>query len=244
MNRFENEIRKKKSEGFIPVIPDIKCISPKEGDLLKGRNPVEEAAALANLGAPAFSVVTETANFGGSMKLLENIVKATGRPVLRKDFIKSKEDLIRTKDCGADAVLLICSMQTESSLRELLNEAVKIGLEPLVETHTCEELAFAGNIGAKIIGINNRNILELENDNGTVSTTEKLASFVPKSSLLISESGISTPRDACAAISAGADAVLVGTAIWKADCLTEFYLSLCNANINLQSKIPFDCKSV
>lgn len=229
MSRFSEELLKKKSQGIIPVIPDIKCKSPREGDLLGGRDPVETAKMLAEIGAPAFSVVTESADFGGSLKLLEEVAKATGRPVLRKDFIRDGDDLRKTRDCGAQAVLLICSMQTESTLIKLFDEALKIGLEPLVEAHTREELELAGRIGAKLVGINNRNILELEKDDGTVSMTENLARFAPEGALLISESGIFTRRDTAAAISAGADALLVGTAIWKAENMADFYLSICGA---------------
>jgi indole-3-glycerol phosphate synthase len=168
-------------------------------------------------GAPAFSVVTEGVYFGGSLELLEEIVKGTGKPVLRKDFINEIEDLYRTKECGAAAVLLICSMHTEASLRRFHDEAVKIGLEPLLETHSREELLVAGRIGARLVGINNRNILELEKDSGTVSVTESLSAYTPRGALLISESGIRSYEDAAAALRAGADAALVGTAIWQAE---------------------------
>jgi len=227
MGRFSDAIRERKRDGFIPVIPDIKCISPKEGDLFRGRNPVEFARMLSDLGAPVFSVVTEKEHFGGSLELLEEIVRGTGKPVLRKDFIREIDDLYRTKDCGAEAVLLICSTLTEAALQRLHDEAVKIGLEPLLEAHNREELLLAGRIGARLVGINNRNILELERDSGTVSVTAELSAYAPPGALLISESGILTYEDATAAVSAGAAAVLVGTAIWRTEDAAGFYLSLC-----------------
>jgi len=226
MGRFVDAIFKRKQDGFIPVIPDIKLISPKEGDLLRGRNPAEMAKLLSAAGAPVFSVVTEKEHFGGSLELMEIIIESTGRPVLRKDFIKNFDDLHQTRACGADAVLLICSMFTETSLRSLYEESLRIGLEPLIETHSSDELLLAGRMGATLVGINNRNILELEKDDGSVSLTESLSALIPEGALLISESGIHSYRDALAAINAGADAVLVGTAIWQADDPTDLYLSL------------------
>lgn len=224
--RFSDSLKARKQAGFIPVIPDIKCTSPKEGDLLRGRDPVEAARLLAEAGAPALSVVTEPKNFGGSLELLERIAAAIKLPVLRKDFITCIDDLKVSKDCGAEAILLICATQPFPLLLKLYEEALKIGLEPLVETHTKEELILAGKIGAKLVGINNRNILELEKDEGTVSATELLAKYKPKDALLISESAIQTPAQAQAAVRAGADAVLIGTAIWQADNMFEYYLAL------------------
>lgn len=225
--KFTNALLAKRKSGAVPVVPDIKCRSPKEGDLLRGRDPVEFARLLKDAGAPALSVVTEAANFGGSTELLRRVVSATSLPVLRKDFITCFEDLEVTKQCGADAVLLMCAVQSERLLFDLYHEALRMGLEPLVETHTKEELLLARKLGARFIGINNRNILELERDDGTVRSTVELASLVPDEAVLISESSISTPKDAYDAIEAGADAVLVGTAIWNADDAREFYLSLC-----------------
>ena len=224
--KFSDALIARKEAGFIPVIPDIKCTSPKIGDLLRGRDPLESAKLLAEAGAPALSVVTECNAFGGSIELLKRITKGTKLPVLRKDFITCTDDLKITKDCGAEAILLICAIQTFPSLVKLYNQALKIGLEPLVEAHTEEELIWAGNIGAKLVGINNRNILELEKDDGTVSATEFLAAYTPKNAILISESSIQTPAEAQAAVRAGADALLIGTAIWQAENMCECYLAL------------------
>lgn len=224
--KFSEALIKRKQAGFIPVIPDIKCISPKEGDLLRGRDPVKVARLLGKAGAPALSVVTEKENFGGSTELLKMVAKETGLPILRKDFIKRVDDLKITKDCGAEAILLICSMLPFPLLMNLYEESIKIGLEPLVEARTKEELALAGKMGAKLVGINNRNILKLEKDNGTISETQLLAPYAPKDALLISESSIHTPAEAQAAFQAGADAVLIGTAIWQAENLQRFFMEL------------------
>lgn len=230
--RFADALIARKKAGFIPVIPDIKCTSPKEGDLLRGRDPLAVAQLLARAGAPALSVVTEPKDFGGSLDLLRQLVKATTLPILRKDFITSREDLRVTRDCGARAVLLICALYTLDALTTLHNQALDIGLEPLVEAHTAEELGWAGTIGARLVGINNRNILELERDDGTVSATELLARHKPENAILISESSIQTPAEGQAAIRAGADVLLIGTAIWQADDMAAAYqaFSRCGGN--------------
>ena len=223
---FSNALKRMKEAGFIPVIPDIKCISPKVGDLLQGRAPVEIAALLADAGAPAISVVTETMNFGGSLELLEQIAAKVKLPILRKDFIKSIEDLHISKELGAESVLLICSTMTYSILEELYGKALQIGLEPLVETHTVDEMGWARKLGARLVGINNRNILELEMDSGTVETTKSIALGKTENTVLISESSIKTPQEGRLAIEAGADAILVGTALWKAKDMYVFYQEL------------------
>lgn len=234
-SKFSDAILKKKSEGGIPVIPDIKCISPKEGDLMKGRDPVEEAKLLARIGAPVISVVTEPKDFGGSLKLLEMVVRETKLPVLRKDFLTGIDDLKRTKECGAESVLLMCAVQPQPLLCQLFEEAMRIGLEPLVEVHTMDEMIFVKKLGAKLVGINNRNILELEKDDGTVSVTKQLSANAPIDAVLVSESSICSHQEARQAIAAGADAVLIGTAIWQAKNIDHFYTELCHgkgANIN------------
>ena len=223
---FSDALIARKQAGFIPVIPDIKCKSPKEGDLLLGRDPLILAKQLVEAGTPALSVVTEQKNFGGSIELLIKIAEETGVPILRKDFIKGIDDLMLTKDSGAQAILLICAMLPFDLLSSLYNKALRLGLEPLVEARTKEELILAKKLGARLVGINNRNILELEKDNGTVSKTELLAQYAPKDAFLVSESSIKTPAEAQYAIKAGADAVLVGTSILQAENPASFYQTL------------------
>ena len=213
------------------MIPDIKLISPKEGPLFPGRDPVEAARQMGALGAPAISVVTEQKHFGGSMELLMDIVAAVSVPVLRKDFITCEDDLRRTKDAGAAAVLLICACLDMDQLERLYRGALALSLEPLVEARSRDELMWAGALGAKLIGINNRDILTLEKDGGSVSRTQALAACAPKDALLISESGIRTPQEAGAAIRAGAGAVLVGTAIWKSADIGAFYEAMCRGGV-------------
>lgn len=208
---------RKHHEGIIPVIPDIKLFSAKEGNLMRGRNPVDYALLMENCGAPVISVVTEQEHFGGSLKLLEKISEKIAVPVLRKDFIKTKQQIKDSKEAGADAVLLIVSMIDRSLLLELVEFTIANGLEPLVEVHNKEELNMLEGLELSLIGINNRNILKYEVDNGDVGTTELLGQYKKENTFLISESSIMDKSDVMRAISAGANGVLVGTAILQAE---------------------------
>ncbi len=222
---FAAAIRAENERGFVAVIPDIKCVSPKEGDLLRGRDPLLAAKALVEIGAPVLSVVTERERFGGSPALLRDIAQSAGVPVLRKDFIQSEKDLEETARLGASAVLLVLAMLSEDALRSLYDSALQMGLEPFVETRTAEELALAGKLGARLAGVNNRDIVTLEKDDGGPARTAALAAGAPQNALLISESGILSPHDARVAASAGAHAMLIGTALWQAEDMSAAYIS-------------------
>jgi indole-3-glycerol phosphate synthase len=196
------------------LIIDFKPVSPKHGDLFKGRNPVEVARDLEKAGVSGLSVVTENQHFGGSLDLLRQIAKAVNLPVLRKDFIQTEDDLRETLDCGAKSVLLICSTTNHGSIGALHEKALSLGLKPVVEIHTQEEMRLATDMNAKIIGINNKDITVLEKDSGTVDLTIELIQSAPKNAFIISESGIAIREDARKALAAGANAVLIGTAFW------------------------------
>jgi len=224
--KFSTALWQQIRSGIIPVIPDIKARSPQEGSLLRGRDPVKYAQSLANAGAPAISVVTEPKHFGGSPALLQRIAQSVAVPVLRKDFINRREQLQESVELGASAVLLIAAMLAKGQLFELFTEAVALGLEPLVETHNEAEIYAANKLQLTLMGINNRNIVELELDNGSVSTTSKLANLARPEVLLVSESSIASPADAQLAIAAGAHAVLVGTAILRAEDPIAMYRQL------------------
>jgi len=212
--------------GQMPVIPDIKCKSPAEGDLLIGRDPAALARELAAAGAPVLSVVTEESRFGGSPRLFRRITAAVSVPVLRKDFIDNREQLLESADIGAAGVLLIAARLKAAQLYRLIEEAFLLGLEPLVEVRSEKELALLDNLELSFVGINNRNILEWELDDGDVGNTEKLAAMVRPGALLVSESSIASVRDVLRARRAGAHAVLVGTAILKAGDPAEMYRRL------------------
>ena len=132
---FADIIMKKSEDSGIAVIPDIKCKSPAEGDLIPEADAAGLAAELVKAGAPVISVVTEKNHYGGSAKLLERIALSSAVPVLRKDFIKCREQLAESIDMGASAVLLIASMLDRDKLYRLTEDALELGLEPLVEVH-------------------------------------------------------------------------------------------------------------
>lgn len=213
-------------DGTIPVIPDIKCKSPGEGDLIRGRDPVLLAAELESAGAPAISVVTEADHFGGSTELLRRIAGRVKVPVLRKDFITNRDMLKESAENGASAVLLISSMLEKAQLVQLAEYARQLELEPLVETHSMEEIEFADQQGLTFIGINNRDIGIFETDCGNVGVTERLAPCVKSGALILSESSISCREDIMQAAKAGVHAVLVGTSILMADDAADMYRSL------------------
>jgi len=223
---FAMAICEENHRGYAAVIPDIKCISPKEGDLLRGRDPVETAQYLKACGAPVLSVVTEGEHFGGSTKLLRDIVRATNLPVLRKDFILNKDTIAETVELGGAAILLICAIAEAKIITQLFEHALKLGIEPFVEVCNNEEMELAKKLGAGLIGINNRNIATLEIDNGSPARTALLAPKAPTDALIISESGILSPRDAELAVSAGANGILVGTTLWQAGDMGVMYRSL------------------
>lgn len=223
---FLTALKKRKAEGLIPVIPDIKCFSPKEGDLLRGRDPVRLAQSLEAAGACAVSVVTEQTEFHGSMDLLREICRAVSIPVLRKDFVETAEDLAATKRAGASAILLMYSCLGRERLEALYAKALDLGLVPFVETHTAQELEWAADLGAGLVGINNRNILELERDDGDVGTAENLMGCRPPEAFLVVESGLTCGADARRAVRCGGDAVLVGTAILQAPDPAAMYRSM------------------
>ena len=216
----------KHRSGKIPVIPDIKCKSPGEGDLLRGRDPLVIAKNLEEAGAPVISVVTESVHFGGSPKLLQQIAQATSVPILRKDFITTREQLVESGDIGASGVLLIAAMLEKEQLFKLIEEALILNLEPLVETHNETEIIAVNDLKVTFLGINNRNIVEWERDDGNVNLTERLAGLVRPGVLVLSESSLTSPEDVLRATTRGAHAVLVGTAILQAQDPVKMYNKL------------------
>ena len=223
--QFSEAIVKK---GF-SVVADIKLHSPEHGDLMRGRDPVDIALQLEKLGCPCLTNVTESNRFGGSLEILRRICRAVKIPVLRKDFIKTSDELKATQEAGAAGVLIGCSTLPSEENERLYHHALALGLEPLVETHTAAEMAFAVSLRAKFIGVNNRDIEKLELDDGGIEKTAELIALVPKDSVIISESGMLTPQDVKRAKNLGVNAVLVGSALLLADNLTEMYQRMSTA---------------
>ncbi len=202
----------------MPVLSEIKVRSPKEGDLLRGRAPEALAGEMAACPIAGLSVVTEADDFGGDLELIRRVRPVVAVPILRKDFLSNEEELDETVAAGADAVLLTVCMHGDEALARLHAAARERGLETLVEVHDEDDLRRVQALGLvpDILGVNNRDILVREVDDGDVTVTERLATTVPPGTLLLSESAISGPADAARARAAGADAVLVGTSILQA----------------------------
>jgi indole-3-glycerol phosphate synthase len=211
-------IRRRQAEGLLPVLSEIKVRSPKEGDLLRGRAPEDLAAAMAAEPIAGLSVVTEPADFGGDLGIVRRVRPLVGVPILRKDFLRSETDLDETVAAGADAVLLTVAMFEDGPLARLHAAARDRGLETLVEVHDDKDVARVADLGLApdLLGVNNRDILVGEVDDGDVGVTERLAPVLPVGALLLSESSIRGADDARRARQAGADAVLVGTSILQA----------------------------
>ncbi|WP_424000091.1 indole-3-glycerol phosphate synthase [Haloarcula salina] len=197
------------ADGRAPLVAEVKPTSPT-ADGERTDDPVELAEAMVEGGAAALSVLTEPEHFGGSAATLEAVRDAVDVPVLRKDFVLYEEQLDVVE---ADVILLIVRfLEAEGTddLADLLAAARDRGFQVLVETHTAAEVETALEAGAEIIGVNNRDLAELDVDLGTF---EAVAPAVPESVTLIAESGIQTPDDVTRMREAGADALLVGSAI-------------------------------
>ncbi len=192
------------TEGRVPLIAEVKPTSPTS-DGRREDDPVELAEAMVAGGAAAISVLTESTHFGGSPEALERVREAVDVPVLRKDFLLREEQL---DVVAADAVLLIARFVDD--LEGLVAAARERGFQPLVEVHDREELAAALAADATLVGVNNRDLARLEVD---LHTFERVAPEVPDRVTLIAESGIGTPADVRRMRAAGADGLLVGSAI-------------------------------
>ena len=213
---FSKAILEAKRQGVLPLVADIKPISPRDGNLIGPRSPGNLARELVAAGACALSVVTESTNFGGSLDLLCQICAAAPAPVLRKDFFSSPAQIEESQAAGASAVLVILATTPDDLAFDLCRTATSLGMEAVVEVHTKEELARALRLNPTIIGINNRNILQLEKDEGDVQVTEELVPAIPEGIVTLSASSLLTEDSIRRAIRAGADAVLVGTAVLRA----------------------------
>ncbi|MGD7787878.1 indole-3-glycerol phosphate synthase TrpC [Propionibacteriaceae bacterium Y1700] len=194
----------------VSVIAEVKRSSPSRRALASIADPASLAASYAAGGAAAISVLTEQRRFGGSLEDLVAVRKAVDVPVLRKDFIVTAYQLFEARAAGADLALLIVAALDDDQLVGLIERAESIGLTPLVETHTEQEIERAVRAGAKVIGINNRNLATLEVDTGTFA---RLAPLVPEGVVRIAESGVRGPKDVFELSRTGADVVLVGEAL-------------------------------
>lgn len=202
-------IAKADSADRVPVIAEVKPTSPTTDGRVDA-DPVELARSMVDGGAAALSVLTEPEHFGGSIEALERVRSAVDVPVLRKDFLLREEHLDAVE---ADVVLLIARFLGDD-LRPMLRAATARGFQALVEVHTAAELDRAIAAGATTVGINNRDLGRLDVD---LSTFEAIAPSAPEDVTLVAESGIATPEDVRRMRAAGADALLIGSAIMDGD---------------------------
>ncbi|MDT0306648.1 indole-3-glycerol phosphate synthase TrpC [Streptomyces sp. DSM 44917] len=198
-----------KGEG-VAVICEVKRSSPSKGALAAIADPAGLAADYEAGGAAAISVLTERRRFGGSLEDLAAVRARVDLPVLRKDFIVTSYQLWEARAHGADLVLLIVAALEQPALVSLVERAVSLGLTPLVEVHDEEEVQRAVDAGARIIGVNARNLKTLEVDRGTFA---RVAPEIPDDVVKIAESGVRGPHDLIAYANDGADAVLVGESL-------------------------------
>jgi indole-3-glycerol phosphate synthase len=196
------------SRDGLNVIAELKPASPSRGVIRDPFDPVGLAQSLELAGACALSVLTEGEFFRGSLKNLREARKAVQIPVLRKDFIFDPWQVWESRANDADSFLLMVVVLEDALLRDLIALGHEIGMEPLVEIHTSEELDRALAAGAKIIGVNNR---DLKTMTVSVETSFALAGRIPDECIAVSESGIRTPGELLKLRSAGFDAFLVGT---------------------------------
>jgi len=205
--------------GRLGVIAEIKRRSPSAGAIKDGADAVEQARRYTNAGADAISVLTDEKYFGGTLRDLWDVVEfqvTSNRhiPCLRKDFMVHPLQVIEAAEAGARAILIIVRALDDDEIARLHEAATLAGLDALFEIHDEAELARALHHGARLVGVNNRNLATFKTD---LAFSEKIIPQIPKSVLAISESGISTREDAARVRAAGARALLVGEALMRAE---------------------------
>jgi indole-3-glycerol phosphate synthase len=202
----------------LAVIAEIKKASPSAGIIAESFDPVEIAKNYERTGANAISVLTDSKFFQGSLEHLRNVRAAVSLPLLRKDFLWDRAQIAEAAANGADAILLIVSAVTQDQLVRLLKVAKEYRLDALVEVHSVDELQRALEAGAEIVGVNNRDLTTFDVD---LAVTEKMCREVPDEVVLVSESGIKTPRDVARMNACGVDAILIGEALMRGEISIE-----------------------
>jgi indole-3-glycerol phosphate synthase len=213
---FINALRHPR-KGTVALIAEVKKASPSAGVICPNFDPIRIAREYEAAGASCLSVLTDEKFFQGSLKYLKAIRQAVRLPLLRKDFIIDARQIREAVDWGADAILLIVSILTDAQLREFHTLATGVGLAALVEVHDAGELERALEIGAQLVGVNNRDLKTFQVD---LATTERLAErwrALPetKRPILVAESGVHTRSDVLRLEKAGARAILVGESLMK-----------------------------
>ncbi|MCH2114560.1 MAG: indole-3-glycerol phosphate synthase TrpC [Pirellulales bacterium] len=198
--------------GPIRLIAEVKKASPSAGVIRADFDAAAIARAYADHGATCISVLTDEKYFGGGLHHLRQVRAAVALPLLRKDFIIDSYQLLEARAAGADAVLLIAECLDDCNLRKLHNEAVELGLTPLVELYDRANLKRVLDAGASLVGVNNRNLHTFEVD---LKHALRMRDEIPNECLLVAESGIKTRADAEQLEAAGVEAMLVGETLMR-----------------------------
>jgi indole-3-glycerol phosphate synthase len=199
-----------RAQSSLAVIAEIKRRSPSKGDLFADLDPAVLAKTYHSGGATCLSVLTDTADFGGSAADLQAARSACTLPVLRKDFTVSERDVLDARIMGADCLLLIAAALDKSELLTFHEMAVGLGLDVLVEIHDEKELDIALRADASIIGVNQRDLITFHVDH---DRAERMAALIPPGVVRVAESGVRDRADALRLRAAGYDAVLVGESV-------------------------------
>ncbi|MFE8695942.1 indole-3-glycerol phosphate synthase TrpC [Cytobacillus sp. FJAT-53684] len=217
-----------KREG-LSIIAEFKRASPSKGDINVNLNLKDQVLDYVDFGADAISVLTDTPFFKGSFTDLAAGREAVDVPILCKDFIIDEVQIMKAKMVGADLILLIAAALDKSRLKELAHFAGEQGLEVLTEVHNEAEMEMALSSGAKLIGVNNRDLKSFTVD---LSVTETLGPIIRKEgAFLISESGIKSAEDVQRVVAAGANGILVGGAFMEADNLEALFKGMKHAHL-------------
>jgi indole-3-glycerol phosphate synthase len=200
----------------VALIAEVKRASPSAGAIADDADPVRQATAYDDAGAAVISVLTEPRHFDGSLEDLRAVRAVVERPVLRKDFLVQPDQVVEARAAGADSVLLIASCLDDGELDMMLTSSRALGMEPLVETHTDEDLERVLATDAEVVGVNARDLESLEVD---VPTAFDRLRRIGGDRVAVLESGIRDRADLVAAVDAGASAILVGESLMRADDL-------------------------
>ena len=207
--RFYDAIRKP----GLSIICEVKRASPSKGLIAPVFDYKAAALEYEAAGTDAVSCLTEPKWFLGSDQIFRDIRALIRTPMIRKDFVVDEYQLYQAKCMGADCVLIICAILDTETIRQYLRICGELGLAALVETHDEEEIVSAVSAGAKMIGVNNRNLKDFSVD---LENAGRLKSLIPEGVLYVAESGVKTAEDAASLRAAGADAILVGEALMRA----------------------------
>ena len=201
-----------RSENGLAIIAEAKKASPSAGVISPDFDPVKTAIAYEKAGAAAVSVLTDVDYFQGSLDYLKTIRENVDLPLLRKDFIIDELQIYEARAAGADSFLLIAAVLTEDEIRTFLKLGRSMGMEALVEVHDADEVEKSLTAGAKLIGVNNRDLRTFTTD---LNTTCRLAEIIPEDLTLIGESGIKTGEDSRKLLDCGCSAILVGESLMR-----------------------------